>query len=105
MTVTIAPASRNACAAPNPILGWSVSGITRGWCLSYPDVPPTTMIFLFTSLSADLVMVERGALAKSYFLMGIGVEEGFIYQFPLRLTCETYSSTAYLWHLKSQNHI
>lgn len=52
------PASRNACAAPKPILFSHQFEIPdKTWNEIYPEVPPTTTTFLPTSFSADLTIV------------------------------------------------
>jgi hypothetical protein len=73
MTVTLAPASRKAAAAPNPMLlnyqygdlRWGVMFVHGVSGDTDPEVPPTTMIFLFTSLSADLTMLTAAMTVRS----------------------------------------
>jgi hypothetical protein len=59
MTVTMAFASINACAAPNPILKFRQHHrhTLKTMELTDPEVPPTTIIFLPISLSADLTIL------------------------------------------------
>jgi hypothetical protein len=59
MTVTIEPASRKACAAPNPMLRYCLNrGSVNEVKGVYPDVPPSTTTFLLMSLSPELTIMN-----------------------------------------------
>lgn len=69
--MTCAPASRKASAAPKPILYfYQPVLLLPNVCFDqiYPEVPPTTTIFLSTNLSAsfpisEVVRLDAGSVA------------------------------------------